>query len=187
MFEIELKAWLDNPSEAEQKLASFAEYRGKSFKTDWYWYKEDRKLKIRIREEKFVSSANVEKFSLYVTSKIKTVSDGIEVNNENEFQISDKSAFETFLKAAGFELQSTKNKISKNYYTQNSHIELVEIEGTGHFMEAEILSPSNEPSVVEEIRHTLFGLLEQCGVPASNIEPRFYSELIANKINSKNR
>lgn len=187
MFEIEIKAWLDNPSETEQKLASFAEYRGKSFKTDCYWYEKSRKLKIRIREEKFVSDSNVEKTSLYVTGKTKTVCDGMEVNSENEFQISDKSAFETFLKAAGFELQSTKSKISKNFYTQNCHIELAEIEGTGQFIEAEILSPSNEPSVVEESRRTLFDLLEQCGVPASNIEPRFYSFLIANKINSKNR
>ena len=187
MFEIEIKAWLDNPSETEQKLASFAEYRGKSFKTDWYWYEENRKLKIRIREEKFISESNVEKNSLYVTSKTKTVSDGMEVNSENEFKISDKSAFETFLKAAGFKLQSTKNKISKKFYSQNCHIELVEIEGVGQFIEAEILSPSNEQSVVEENRRTLLGLLEQCNVPPSNVEPRFYSDLIANKINSKNR
>ena len=38
MFEIELKAWLDNPTETELKLASFAEYRGTSVKNDCYWY-----------------------------------------------------------------------------------------------------------------------------------------------------
>jgi predicted adenylyl cyclase CyaB len=187
MFEIEIKAWLDNPSETEQILSSFADYKGESFKSDVYWYNKDRNLKIRVREERLISETNTEKNTLYVTIKTKTVSDGMEINSENEFQISDKSAFELFLNQAGFCLQSTKTKISKNYYTQNCHIELVSVDDIGQFFEAEILSHSNEPSVVERNRATLMSILEKCNVPAENIEPRFYSFLQEHKINSKNR
>ena len=187
MFEIEIKAWLDNPSETERILSSFADYKGESFKSDVYWYNKDRNLKIRIREERLISETNEEKNTIYVTGKTKTVSDGMEINSENEFQISDKSAFELFLNQAGFCLQSTKTKTSKNFYVQNCHIELVSVVDIGEFIEAEILSPSNEPSIVEQNRTIFMSILEKCKVPAENIEPRFYSFLQEHKINSKNR
>ena len=187
MFEIEIKAWLDNPSETEQILYSFADYKGESFKSDVYWYNKERNVKIRIREEKLISETNTKKNTIYVTGKIKTVSEGIEINSENEFQISDKSAFELFLNQAGFFLQSAKTKTSKNFYAQNCHIELVSVDGIGQFIEIEILSSSNEPSVVEQNRSILMSILGKCHIPEKNIEPRFYSFLQEHKINSKNR
>ena len=58
MFEIEIKAWLDNPSETERIVSTFAEYAGASFKSDCYWYNEQQKIEVRVREEKFVSKNN---------------------------------------------------------------------------------------------------------------------------------
>ena len=116
MFEIEIKAWLDNPSETERIVSTFAEYAGASFKSDCYWYNEQQKIEVRVREEKFVSKDNKKTETILVTNKTKTVSGGMEVTSENEFQISDKSAFESFLQAAGFVIQTTKIKSTQNYY-----------------------------------------------------------------------
>ncbi len=55
-------------------------------------------------------------------------------------------------------------------------IEIIEVEGLGDFIEIEVLLESEEPAAMA--RAGIRGLLERSGVSASEIEPRYYSELL---------
>ena len=52
------------------------------------------------------------------------------------------------------------------------------IEGIGDFIELEILSNENNNSNIENIKNELYLILEKCNVPLSNIENRYYSQLL---------
>ncbi|MDP2816602.1 MAG: class IV adenylate cyclase [Rectinemataceae bacterium] len=175
MFEIEMKAWVDDPVALKNKLLQIGEYLGKTEKNDSYWSLpgmngniSDRKF--RIREEDGIHT---------VTYKEKTVSGGMEVNQETEFHVSSSEDFIILMEQAGCSPLYQKHKTSEKYRVGRCLTEMVLIEGLGQFIEIEILSENNRPETIVHARNELFAVLDACGIARSSIESRFYSDLLA--------
>lgn len=185
MFEIELKAKIHNRKEVEEKISAFAEYLGKTEKSDVYWTQSriGHPLKIRLREET--------NKPLTVNYKKKEIRSGqIEVNDEYEFTIGaglgtedrekEKLSFETFLLAAGFSPTMVKHKDTKRWNFEETLIEISYVDKLGDFIEIEILSETNDAEKTKEAHQKLLRTLKKAGVPEENIETRYYSELLEN-------
>lgn len=173
--EIELKAWITNTNLTEEKIKQFATYKGEQIKSDAYWQIEDKPQKLRIRE-----SEN----KIFLTYKNKKVEDSIEVNEEIELEISDKNAFEAILQDFDFVKILVKKKTVRIYeYKQENKnpakIEICLVEGLGWFLEIEIMLTSPTEAEIKTARTELLSILKQCGLTEFDIEPRFYSELLA--------
>ncbi|HOF12348.1 MAG TPA: class IV adenylate cyclase [Treponemataceae bacterium] len=185
MFEIELKASLTNRKEVEEKISQFAEYLGKTEKSDVYWTQSrvGHPQKVRLREET--------NKPLRVNYKKKEIRSGqIEVNDEYEFTIGagldkkeaekEKLSFETFLSSAGFSPSMVKHKDTKRWNFEDTLIEVSYVDKLGDFIEIEILSETADTERTIEAHKKLLRTLEKAGVPEENIETRYYSELLEN-------
>lgn len=180
MYEIEIKAWAKDPAQTEKNIAKFAEYQGQTEKQDVYWHND--KMKLRIRQE-------TGKPTIVNFKELEINKDGLEVNTEKEFslgQIEDTNPIELFeiiLKKNNFAIVSKKHKITKSWTFNTTKfstvlIELSEVKRLGYFIEIEILSESNEKSIIDEAHNTLLETLTKCGIPHSDIEPRYYSQML---------
>lgn len=180
MYEIEIKAWNKKPAETEKLTASFAVYEGSFDKSDVYYkQKKPPRQSVRLRRETayFNGKDSVEK--QWVTYKQKDrLEDGLEVNREIEFEVSDGDSFLKMLDGFGFELSMKKHKKSKSYHYKEFHIELVEIETLGNFVEIETLREDKSSETVAKAQTELYKLLEKCGIPQNEVEKRYYSELL---------
>ncbi|RME04755.1 MAG: class IV adenylate cyclase [Deltaproteobacteria bacterium] len=176
MFEIEMKAHLDDPAEIREKLERIAAFTGKARKRDHYYaplgYTLDRidwanDVPFRLRE-----TGN----HAFVTFKRKRRRAGLEINEEIEFEVSDPAAFDRFAHAIGFFPCITKEKISERFRRDDFTIELNEVKGLGWFLEIEYLSESpNDPERIRARIHEIFAML---GIPPEAIEPRYYVEML---------
>jgi len=194
MIEVELKAHVRDRAAVEARVASFAVLDGPVDKLDAYWHGPDWRLArgkkgFRVRAEDGRS---------VVTFKNKKSEGGIEINREREFGISDPEAFIEFAQRLGCEPFYTKRKRGVRYRVDPCErgvgaagdglggeacrgaatIEIVEVEGLGHFIEIEILLPDEEPAAVALAQGEIRGFLSRAGVSEEAIEPRYYSELL---------
>ncbi|HUW42532.1 MAG TPA: CYTH domain-containing protein [Rectinemataceae bacterium] len=200
MIEVELKARLGDREAVQARVAAFARYSGPVDKFDSYWHEPDwRRARgakgFRVRDE---GGSSV------VTFKTKRVEAGVEVNLEREFGVGDPDIFVEFCRRLGCEPFYTKRKRGSRYvydppaasaaatgprpgaqsgesaaaYSRPATIEIIEVEGLGDFIEIEILLENEEPAALAAAQAELRGLLERAGVSASEIESRFYSELL---------
>jgi predicted adenylyl cyclase CyaB len=181
VVEVELKARLRDREAAEAAVAAYAAPAGALDKRDSYWHGPDWRANrgtkgFRVRSEGKDS---------VVTFKTKRVEGGIEINREVEFGISDRSAFLEFAQRLGCEPFYDKRKTGEAFKVAASPdspfeatVEIVEIGGLGDFIEIEILLESAEPGAVAAARKELLELLGRAGCAESDIESRFYSELL---------
>lgn len=175
MLEIELKARVDDLGEVERKVALFARFVRRFDKLDSYWHGPDWRFArgtkgFRIRSDDGAS---------IVTFKRKRNEGGIEINDETEFQVSDREAFLALVRRIGCEPFYEKRKAGAHYEFEGFTIELVSVPGLGDFIEIERVIPGDEdPSLVAMIQGELKAVLARSGVPESSIEGRSYSELI---------
>lgn len=170
--------------------------------------------KVRVRRE-VITAANggVETAQTVVTTKNKQVRDDFEVNKESEFTVSDADAFESFLLQLGFRVAHKKHKRTHGWkcplsfnqaespqtadgtaknkdhptLVQSAHAEIAEVSAVGTFLEIEILSPTNDENAVRECRQKLNELFSLCGVAKTEIETRYYSDLLKDGITERNR
>lgn len=186
MYEIELKAKLSDRQKVEEKIATFAEFEGVTEKSDVYWTQNrlGHPEKIRLREETGKP--------LTVTYKRKEIRQKqIEVNDEIEFTIGcvedsektakEKGAFEFFLNAAGFSPTIHKHKETKSWKFENALLEISYVDKLGDYIEIEILSDTDTPETTGKAHAKLLSILEKCNVPESDIETRYYSEMLQGK------
>ncbi|MBQ9239512.1 MAG: hypothetical protein IJ191_09430 [Treponema sp.] len=107
----------------------------------------------------------------------------IEVNDEHECTLSDKTAVEKLFTDCGFVKAHTKEKHAESWYAATAvgeaHLELCSVPPLGDFIEIELCSPQNNETAVAPIRAELLSLLDACGVPASAVETRYYSDMLA--------
>ena len=195
MFEVELKAHVCNREELIKKLNSFADYIRTVEKSDVYYHlpvstgSSGKKsyISTRIRTER-QSDSKEEKCTYYLTYKKKEIrqnADGIssELNDEKETLLSDAGAVEALLSDIGFKPALHKKKNVLAYQAQTEYgtaaLELCTVGGLGDFIEIEILSETDDEKTVSAIQDTLKSLLLKCGIPLENIEPKYYSELLA--------
>jgi adenylate cyclase class 2 len=194
-IEIELKAWADNPERIQEELSRLAEYSGEFLKEDTYWRPAIANLPerlppsgVRIRRESRIESGGNESSRILVTFKTKEVREGIEVNREREFEVSDSAPFEELLGLFGLEPASRKRKKGRAWEYRESggepgiSAELWEVEGLGTFLELEICAAEDSAETVAAARARLFGLLAKTGVGADRIETRYYTEMLQNRV-----
>ena len=119
-----------------------------------------------------------------VTYKRKELQGDIEVNDEREFSIDDRAAFETLIADLGFRPFITKEKKTKTFsYAAEGgvlvSIELSLVAGLGWFVELEILADSPDEAETARARAILRETLAKCGVDPSAIESRYYTDMLA--------
>ena len=199
MYEIELKAWVDDIPATENKINEFAKYIGLTEKHDTYWRKKNTEIGIRIRQETGKP--------IIATWKQKNLRQNeFEVNTEREFIIGStdfakdtipnkknetslKSAlsnFEDFLKTSNFEISLQKYKSTKTWHHKTEEFDLITIEISyveflGHFIEIEILSEKNDDETISMAQKELHKTLQKCGISKEKIETRFYWQLLKGK------
>jgi adenylate cyclase, class 2 len=174
MTEIELKARVDDPEAVERRVASFASYQRAFDKSDEYWHGQSwrdargtKGFRLRKDDGKAV-----------VTFKRKTYLEGMEVNNETEFEVSDPDAFNALAERLDCERYYSKHKRGTAYGYDSCTIELVTVDGLGAFIEIECLIEGEDTALVNEAKARVRSILAKAGVPESRIEGRGYSELI---------
>ena len=191
--EIELKAHVTNWDALKRLLSEKAEYLWAFEKTDTYWFPEKNSFPwfppsgLRLRREKRCSKKGTETSLCLVTYKNKEVKDGIEVNDEREFEVSAPKrqsavVFEEFLKKIGLIPGSSKKKRGWAFSREGINAELVEVEGLGWFVELEIIDPIHADSDMEaaftEGKKRLLEFLDFLGIEREAIESRFYTEML---------
>jgi len=204
MYEIELKAWLDDRQKAVKHLSEAARYDGAHDKADTYWSMQrkradganenaGRKITIRIRKETITkqteSGDNDSKTIFLVTYKRHTKSttetgETCEVNDEKEFELLTEEAaesFSAFLYDAGFRVSLEKHKVAEGWYKGEYHIELCKVEKLGDFIEIETLAPDNTPETIEQRKKGLLDIIDMCEIPRNRIEERYYREMLEEK------
>jgi len=173
MIEVEAKVFLNQEKIKYKNILKFLEKNyqkiSETQKKDYY-FKNILKQKIRVREteEKII-----------VTHKNKTLKNKIEVNQESEFEIKDKSAFFKFLKKLNFILFAQKNKKTYAFKHNNFTIELNYVKNLGWFLEIEKLCSHkknlNQEFVLLEKEFEVFGFSKK------DFEPKKYLELLKEK------
>jgi adenylate cyclase class 2 len=182
-IEIELKAWADDPDTLRLRFFSLAG-GGFSFeKADAYWFFPGEgdavpPSGVRIRRETKTDPVGRVSFDLWVTFKIKEVREGMEINDEREFSVSDGAAFEALLLRLGLEKGMEKNKRGWAWNCEGITAELTEVEGLGWFVELEIIADDDAGETVMAARTRLLALLDKIGVKRDRIEPRYYTEML---------
>ena len=119
-----------------------------------------------------------------VTYKRKELQGDIEVNDEREFSIGDRAAFETLITDLGFKPFIKKEKKTKTFsYSAvggtSVGIELSLVEGLGWFVELEILADNPDEAETARARDILRETLTKCDVDPSAIESRYYTDMLA--------
>ena len=185
MTEIELKARVQNSDAVQLILTEKAEYKNAFIKEDSYWLSEivqtGTPQKVRVRRETRTFPNGCTESVALVTCKTKKVRDGIEINDELEFEVIQIEAFEEFLKKMGLKPAETKRKQGRVFSWEGVSAELCEVEGLGRFIELEILADNSREETVAEGRKRLIGLLAEIGIEKEAIESRYYTDMLREK------
>ena len=223
--EIELKAHVNDIEALRTLLLQKAEYLGAFEKEDTYWVPKEpdmqestqdetgsvktrRSSGLRVRKEKRTLPDGTEKSVILVTKKAKEMQDNIEVNKEDEFEIStsEEQDFKKQLIKEGLKPASGKRKQGWAFNHNKITAELVEVEGLGWFIELEILFKSGiefmsymgaerhdggpisidnidkaRTKIIAETEKKLKDFLSSLGIAEDAIEPRYYSKMLAER------
>jgi adenylate cyclase class 2 len=192
-IEIELKAHVKDSEAIKRLLLEKAEYLHAIEKEDTYYFPVGNSGNsgippsgIRLRgETKTLPDRTVER-AAYITYKTKQVRDGIEINDEKEFEVCSIQckpvmAFDEFLKMAGLEPGFSKHKKGWAFYKDGINAELLEVEKLGWFLEMEIVVndvTNDKETTIEEKKKQLMDFLSVLGIEIGAIESRYYSEML---------
>lgn len=183
MFEIELKAHVDDREKVIENLNSFADYLQSVQKDDVYWavHKDGRKIQTRIRREKDLDSGVSKIYMTYKRKERRIAENGnaLEVNDERECEISDSDALETLLKDAGFVVALEKHKSVMGWRFDECHIELCAVPPLGDFLEIEVMSEKGDEKTTEEKKRKIMEIFGRLEIGEEKIENRYYSEMLA--------
>ena len=193
-IEIELKVRLDDYAPIKERLSLVGDYCRSYKKSDSYWRPAaggiDAAMSVpatgvRVRRESGIDAYGAAHESVLATYKTKEISDGIEVNHECEFTVSDAGLFEELLGRLGLRNSIRKEKegwawtIPSQTAGQSPILaELSLVTGLGWFLEIEIMAADNCEHTVEESRGRLFALLKKLDIPAEWIETRPYTVML---------
>lgn len=193
MFEIELKAHVRNREELLAELKNFATYEKTVERNDLYYGKkiesENSTLKsiaVRLRKEskETEQGSEIKNIFTYKQKETKRTSSEIEteLNDEKECTVSDFTPIEEFLKDSGFILSLHKKKSVEGYILKTdvgmANIEVCNVPPLGDFIEIEILSKTKDEKTVKNIQKELISILQRCKISESDIESKYYSEML---------
>lgn len=188
-FEIELKAHVYNRKEIIEKLNSVAQYLGHTYKKDTYFHLPSQ-ISVRIRNQKEESSDKntsknkIQNYFTYKKKETKLLENGtqIEVNIENESLVENPDALEQLFFDLGGKTAYTKEKDVEHweYLFENEllHIELCTVPPLGDFLEIEVIKEVQDEKTVQKITKLQEQLLSDCNIPLSQIEPKYYSQML---------
>jgi adenylate cyclase class 2 len=198
-IEIEVKARVEDPEALNESLSRLAPLPALSFeKDDCYWTEPAYwtavpgggnggeslpRPAVRIRKERLVHPGGETEEKALVAYKSKEVREGIEINDEREFAVSDPACFEGLLQRLGLEPGTLKTKRGWSWTIGALHAELCEVSGPkrslGWFLEIEILAESAAEQIVADSRKQLLDFLDKLNIPRDRIEGRYYAKLLA--------
>lgn len=191
MFEVELKAHVADRASVIAALNGFACYEGAVQKEDAYYAKAGGKRARLRKETPFIADGAPplasgseppcpRVFFTYKRKEVRTDSAGnaVEVNDEKECMLSDASPLEAYLCDNGFSIVLQKQKTVLGWKSAAVHIELCTVPPLGDFLELEVLSERNDAATVEALRADLCAVLAKAGIDESQIENRYYSEML---------
>jgi adenylate cyclase class 2 len=179
--EIELKAHVKDSETLKKNLLEKAEFIGTFEKEDVYWFGA-RLLPasgLRIRKEKRCFADGTGESTVFVTYKTKELWDGVEINDEREFEVNPAEVFEELLKKMALEPGMSKRKQGLAFVKEGINAELMEVENLGWFVELEILAENSREETITEGKERLLAFLDSLGIEREAIEKRFYSELLS--------
>jgi adenylate cyclase class 2 len=199
--EIELKAHVGDPEALKAAISLLVPEMPPplSFeKDDCYWTAVEASSSeripqsgVRLRRESVRRPDGWAEEKVLVTYKSKEVREGIEINDEREFTVSDGDTFGELLKRLGLEPGVRKHKQGWAWTCGNIYAELAEISGEvsgkeqgssarnlGWFLELEILADEAGAETVAAARGELLELLERLKVGKECIEERYYAEML---------
>jgi adenylate cyclase class 2 len=177
--EIELKAWVQNSEGLKAVLTRTAEYLGAFEKEDAYWFPVPGiPSGLRVRKEKNTAPDGKITEIISGTYKLKEVREGIEINDEREFGLSQAVEFEELLTRLGLHKGSSKRKKGWAYTYRGITAELTEVERLGWFVELEILADGRGEEIIANGRRRLLEFLKILNVSEEAIEPRYYTEML---------
>jgi len=168
-----------------------AKYIGKTEKHDTYWHFQlpehkanDTAGHISVRIRKEITDSGTD-FLLTYKHKERIFNDNgaaFEVNDEKECTLSDTAPLESLLEDTGFFPAVRKDKTVYDWETDTpcgkALLELCTVPPLGDFLEIEILSQKNDEKTVASVHAELKRLLEVCNIPLSEIEPRYYTDML---------
>jgi len=200
--EIELKAHVSSIEALKQTLTEGGRYLSYFEKDDSLWFPVDKPpgkespgpapglpakrlpaTGLRIRREKRRFPDGTEETFTFVTYKNKEIRDGIEVNEEKEFEIRSSEGqgalvFEDLLTRLQLQPGSGKRKRGWAFSINGITAELLELESLGWFLELEILADNDRAETVSEGRNRLLELLAGLGIGKEAIEDRPYMQML---------
>jgi adenylate cyclase class 2 len=202
--EIELKVRIDDPEPVKKRLDSLGEYHGSYEKDDAYWFFAEKGDEtagnntvspalppsgLRVRKETGTGRDGRAFARTRVTWKTREIREGVEINDEREFEVSGAGVFEELLGRLGLAPGIVKNKRGWAWIFDGSAgvahavhdgvlAELSEVRNLGWFLELEILTLRGDEKTAAENRERLFSLLERLEIPRGKIEPRPYTEML---------
>lgn len=191
MYEIELKAHVDDAEKVRETLNSFAKQCGRSFKRDKYYklcsnLNKDGYEKVRIRTE------NGKTFLTFKQKTLVQNPDGscMEVNTESETEMNKAETIERIFQSINAQLVLEKTKDTEHWHCTmekfDLHIELCDVATLGYFIEIEVISEKNDETTVNRIREVEMQVLEKCGIDKSMIESKYYEQLLTEGENQEN-
>jgi len=183
--EIELKARLGDFAPVKERLSVLGEYCRSYTKFDTYWLparaNDGVPSGVRLRRDSGIDADGSAHESILVTYKTKEIFNGIEVNDESEFTVSDAVPFEALLDRLGLNEAIRKEKQGWAWTIAGQPPILAELSlvaGLGWFLEIEIQAANDQRQTVEESRSRLLALLEKLEIPADRIESRPYTVML---------
>lgn len=175
--EIEIKAWADDPAGLKKRIPRLPARQIREYdKLDIYFrLLEGGLLKQELRLRSDAGSA-------LVTLKDKQLRNGLEINAEREFTVSEPEHFTWLLDRSGYKEFIRKRKTGTAWQYGRYLIELSEVEGLGFFVELEWLTGAGvREEDIQQADKELRAILSRLEIPDGKIEPRRYTAMLAEK------
>jgi adenylate cyclase class 2 len=176
--EIEIKAWVRRPGQTRGLIEKLCVFETEYVKEDTYF---------RAPRGSFLalSGAGVrvrrENGQWECTFKEKTLRDGLEVNEENEFSLSDGALFMDLLEKLGCTRTIVKVKTGRRYSCRGLNVEISDVKTLGLFVEAEKVLEAASEEDMAAWEKTIRRFFADIGIREPDIEARPYSVMLAEK------
>ena len=180
--EIEIKAWIRRPRETRALVEKLCVFEKDYVKADAYFIAPaESPLSARAEGRRTTLRVRSENGEWVCTWKEKTLKNALEVNEENEFCVSDGPLLMELLEKLGCLRSLRKVKRGRRYSCRGICVELSEVEGLGLFVEAEKVLEAASPDDIALWEKTLRAFLADIGIRDCDIEERPYSVLLGER------
>ena len=169
---MEIKAWVRRPGITLALIDRLCVFRKEYLKEDVYFRTPEmdigrRDLRVRRENETWIC-----------TRKEKTIRDGLEVNDEREFTLSDGPSLMELLEGLGCREFFRKTKKGRSYSYGDLTVEVSEVAGLGLFVEVEKVADSASPEEIARTEEEIRRFLAEAGVLPEDIESRSYAVML---------